>query len=243
MQESILSKLTNSWKNFVRPKTDNHAIETLTSYIKDTEHEELAVITALKAHLDLMQDNSVRNSQTLNRYAVLNRSILRLIIDIEALASVSQQAIAPQSKQKLLLEDLMKEIAVSTQNEFEAKQVSLSWNIKKGTTLIGDAIQLKHMFIEILSMILHRCKKLDHISITGQYESKCVSVTFRAGPFNSVPTAEFLPWRLGELHLIPTNGDGIGLATIDAMARLQHGKLSITGFRTERQVYKLILNS
>lgn len=241
MRESILSKMKKSWRHLVCRKSDNQTIETLTSYIKDTEHEELTVITALKAHLDLMHDELKRNSQPLSRFAILNRSVMRLINDIESMASVSQQAIATQLNQKLVLEDLIKEIEVSTKSEFIEKEVSLSWNIKKGTVLIGNAIQMKHMLTEIIYNILHSCKKLDNINITGQEQKKCVSMTFSANP---IPTeTDYIPWRLGELRLLPTNGDGIGLATVAAMARLQHGQLSITGFKTEKQVFKLIFCS
>ncbi|MBP7861739.1 HAMP domain-containing histidine kinase [bacterium] len=241
MRESILSKMKKSWKHLVCRKADNQNIETLTSYIMDTEHEELSVITALKAHLDLMQDELARNSQPLSRFVILNRSIIRLISDIESLTSVSQQAIAEPQKQKLVLEDLLKEIEISTQPEFSEKEVSLSWNIKKGTVLIGNAIQMKHMLTEIIYNILHGCKKLDNINITGQEKKRCVSMTFSANPIPTV--TDYIPWRLGELRLIPSNGDGIGLATIAAMAKLQHGQLSITGFKTEKQVFKLVFCS
>ncbi len=238
MRESILSKMKKSWGHLVCSKTDNQAIETLTSYIKDTEHDELTVITALKAHLDLMHDELRRNSQPLSRFAILNRSVMRLINDIESMASVSQQAIATQVNQKLLLEDLIKEVEASTQDELSEKEVTLSWNIKKGTFLMGNAIQMKHMLSEIIFNILHGCKRLDNINITGQEQKKCVSMTFSANP---IPReTNYVPWRLGELRLIPANGDGIGLATVAAMARLQHGQLSITGFKTEKQVFKLI---
>lgn len=238
MHESILSKMKKSWRHLVCSKTDNHTIETLTSYMKDTEHEELTVITTLKAHLDLMHDELRRNSQPLTRFAILNRSVMRLKNDIEAMASVSQQAIATQLNQKLLLEDLIQEVEVSTQAELGEKEVTLSWNIKKGTVLMGNAIQMKHMLTEIIYNILHGCKRLDNINITGYEQNKCVSMTFSANP---IPTeTNYIPWRLGELRLIPSNGDGIGLATVAAMARLQHGQLSITGFRTENQVFKLI---
>ncbi|MDX2105801.1 MAG: hypothetical protein SFY67_05305 [Candidatus Melainabacteria bacterium] len=241
MHESILNKLTSSWKRLFSPKKDNDSMETLTAYLKDAEHEELTVITALRAHLDLMHDEQIRNSMPVNRFDVLNRSIMRLISDIEALACISQQAIVPQKQHMFLLEDLMREIEASTQLEFEDKEVTLSWNIKKGTTLLCNANQMKHMLCEIILAILSQCKKLDIVRVTGHFEKRCVTLTF-TGALQETKT-EFLPWRLGELHLIPSNGDGIAMSTIDAMARLQHGRLSINGFRTENQVYKLIFNT
>ncbi len=241
MPNSMKKNLTKMWKMLTGCKSDDKAMETLTSYIKDAEHEELSVITALKAHIDLMHDEQVRNNLPVGRFEVLNRSIFRLIADIESLSTITEHATSPQSKRKLLVEDLIQEIAISTKAEFADKEVSLSWDIDKGTILVGEAMQMKHMLTEILFTILHKCKKLDNIEIKGKSEKKLVTLTFNAG----IPALEsnFKPWRLGELRTIPTNGDGIGLATVDAMARLQNGRLSITSFGTEKQMYKLVFNN
>ena len=36
------------------------AMDTLTAFVRDAEHDSLAVVTALQAHIDLLHDEQVR---------------------------------------------------------------------------------------------------------------------------------------------------------------------------------------
>src|SRR5690606_37957934 len=98
--------------------------------------------------IDLLHDEQVRNNMPVDRFAVLNRSIARLIMDTTVLASVSELAQTPRSKQRQTLEQLVQEIADETQSAFSNSQVSLSCEIVKGTSLIGNAGSLKTMIKE-----------------------------------------------------------------------------------------------
>src|SRR4029453_8993345 len=143
MNDSKLTVATNSRKRVPMLKPEETAIYTLTAFVRDAEHDLLSVVTALQAHMDLLYFDLVNNHMPVDRIAVMNRSIARLISDTTVLASVSELALASRSTEKLMLDGLMQEIAEETRSAFSSTQVSLSYHIAKGTSLFGNASSLK----------------------------------------------------------------------------------------------------
>ncbi len=217
--------------------SDGRTIETLTAFVLDAEHDILSVVTALQAHIDLLHDEFVRNHIPAERFGVLDQAMARLISDTTDLASVSELARAPRSKQPLMLETLMHEIAAETRSAFSKSQVSLSCEIAKGTTLLGDAVNVKTMVTKMVMSLLQRCRVLETLKIVGLTHNKRVSLSFSIGL--EANNSNFRPWRLGELRLLSTNGEGIGLSAVDAMARLHHGQLSVSELPKDREGYRL----
>lgn len=222
--------------------SDERAIDTLTAFVRDAEHDILSVVTALQAHIDVLHDEQVRKQMPIDRFAVLNRAITRLITDTTALAAISELARTPRSEQKVVLAVLMQEIAAELRSEFTKSRVLLSCDIATGTTLIGDVGPVKTMITAMVVALLHKCHFLETVRIVGLTDHKRVTLSFdignqpRKGTFSR---GAFEPWRLGELRLLPTNGEGISLSAVDALARLHHGQLSVTTLPNERQAYRL----
>lgn len=219
-------------------KSPERSLDTLSAFVKDAEHDILSVITALQAHIDLLHDEQVRNHMSVDRFAILNRSIARLVTDAISLSSVSELAHAPQSKGKVILDLLMQEIAAETRSVFSKSQVSLSCTIAAGTSLIGDADSVKTMITVLLLTILRQCRLLETISIVGMADSdERVILSFNTGKESckGMPS----PWRLGELRLMPTSGEGIELSAVAAMAKLHHGQLSVSTPQNEPGEYWL----
>ena len=240
MNKSILTKLSDSWKRFTKSQPEEEALDTLSAFVKDTEHEMIAVVTALQAHIDLLHGEQIINRLSVDRFAVLNRAMDRLISDTSVLASVSDLAQTPLAVEKLTLKGLVQEIADETQPAFKKSQVSLSCDIAKNTTLTGNAGSLKIMITKIVLAILAKCHQMETVRIVGLTDNKRVSLSFDIGLEANL--AEFTPWQLGKLRLFPTNGDGITLSSVDAMARLYHGHLSVSTSSDQRHGYKLNFN-
>jgi signal transduction histidine kinase len=224
---------------WLQPK--EKAIETLTAFVLDTEHDLLAVITALQAHIDLLRDEQTLRDLPVDRFVFLNRGMDRLVADANALAAVSALARGKRSKSKQLLNKLMQEIAAETQEAFSANRVSFFYNIAEGTTLSGNADALKEMITKMVLTVLHACHKLETVSVVGITLKKRVSLSCEPGLEASDGT--FKAWQLGELRLIPMNGDGLSMSAIDAMARLHHGQLSVVTLPDQRHGFKLTLKS
>jgi signal transduction histidine kinase len=229
--------LPNSWRRLLCLKTDNKAMGTLAAFVQDTEHELFTVITALQAHVDLLYGEQLSNHLPLERFTIVNRAIARIIRDTAILASITELAKLPQSKQKIMLEGLMQEIITETQLAFSNSEVSLTCKIAKGTTLIGNAAPLKTMITDMLLTVLDKCYKFETITIKGSTNKKRVSLSFVTGLEDS--KSIFKPWQLGKLRLTPSNGEGISLSAVDAMARLQRGRLSMSTAPDQRHGYKL----
>ena len=238
MINSIAKVLTKLWKRFPWVKSDERSIDTLTAFVRDSEHDVLSVVTALQAHLDLLHNEQERNHISVSRFAVLDRAVARIIADMTVLAAISEQVLIPKSRQKQMLDGLIKEIAQETQADFSESQVSLSCNIAAGTTLIGNADALKVMIRGMLLAVLRKSHEFETVKIVGFTDQKRVSLSIGTGLNNNDGT--FKPWKLGELHTAPTNGEGINLAAVDAMARLHDGQLTVTSTPGERRGYRLI---
>jgi light-regulated signal transduction histidine kinase (bacteriophytochrome) len=237
MNDSKLPTVVNSWNLFPWLEPQEKAIDTLTAFIRDAEHELLSVVTALRAHIDLLYEEQVLNEQNVDRFSIVNQTIDRLITDGDVLASVSKLAQTPRTNQKQKLEELMQEIAVETRSAFSSKEVSLSCEIAAGTTLIGNAAPLKLMITGMLLAFLHKCHRLDTVRIVGVTNKRRVFLSFNTGLESG--ECVFKPWQLGELRLSPMNGDGIQLSAVDAMARLHHGLLAVRTLPNYRQEYRL----
>lgn len=225
----------NDLNNAVSPQV--RSIDTLAAFVQDAEHDLLSVVTALQANLDLLHDEQVRNQLPVSRFAALNRAIARIVTDTTVLASISELALAPRSKRKLALAALMEEIVAETESAFSQNQVSLSCDIATGTTLLGEAVPVKSMITAMILALLDQCVLMDTISIVGLTDGNQVTISFDIG--REVNESKFKPWRLGELRLMPINGDTIGLAAVAAMARLQHGQLSASTRPNLSHGYKL----
>lgn len=238
MNDSKMTAMGHLWKCFPRLEPEEKAIDTLTSFVRDAEHELLSVVTALQAHVDLLYDEQARDHRDVDRFCVVNRTIARLITDTNTLVYISEQAKAPRSNQKQMLEGLMQEIVSDTRSAFSISQVLLSCDIAAGTILIGNAGPLKLMITGMLLTVLNKCHKLDIIRVVGATDNRRVSLSFDAGSQDG--GGVFEPWRLGKLRLMPLNGEGIGLSAIDAMARLHHGQLTVRTLSDERHGYRLI---
>jgi signal transduction histidine kinase len=221
--------------NFI--SSEERAIDTLTAFVQDAEHDILAVVTALQAHIDLLHDECLRNHMPADRFVVLNRSMTRLVADMIDLASISEAANSPRSKHKLVLESIMQEITAETRLAFSKSNVLLSSDIAAGTTLVGDADPVKAMITRVVLSLLEKCTLLETVKIVGLTQNKRVSLSFSIGLESAKGT--FKSWQLGELRSMSTNGEGIGLSAVDAMARLHHGHLSVGSQPNERHSYKL----
>lgn len=213
------------------------ALDTLTAFVRDTEHDLLSVVTALQAHIDLLHDELVRNHIPVERFAVLNRAVARLITDTTVLASIADIARIPRSKETLVLDSLMQEIAQETRAAFSKNQVSLSYDIAKGTTLVGDSVPLKAMIMGMVLAVLHKCPLLETVRVVGLTDRNRVTLSFDIGM--EANKGVFKPWRLGELRLAPTNGEGVSLAAVDSIARLHRGHLSVSSSVDRQPGYKL----
>jgi len=221
-------------------QTEERTIDTLTAFVRDAEHDVLSVVMALQAHIDLLHDEQKRNHMSVIRFAVLNRAIARIITDITTLAAISELVMTPRSKQKQMLEGLMQEITVETQSAFNISRVALSCNIAAGTILIGNAAALKVMITGMVLAVLHKSHEFETVRIVGLTHKKRVSLSFDIG--SEASENVFKPWKLGELRLIPTNGEGVSVAAVDAMARLHDGQLTVRTLSDQRHGYKLIFN-
>ncbi len=221
--------------------SESKPMDTLAAFICDAEHDFLSVITALQAQVDLLYEEQVRNHMPVERFAILNRAIVRLISDASAIASLSRLAHAPRSKQRISVESLMKEVAAETRSAFVDSKVAFSFDIAGGTTLIGDAAPLKTMITDTVLVLLQKCKLLETLRVVGCTDQKNVALFFDISmkPNECIPS----PWRLGELRLIPTNGEGIKLAAVDGMARLHGGELSVSTGPDKRSAYRLIFKT
>lgn len=237
MTAAMLSKLSQSWKRLSRLQSEESALDTLSAFVKDSEHEMLSVITALQAHIDLLHDEQVRNKLPIARFDVLNHAVSRLVKGTGILATVSTEAKTPKPKTKQVLQKLVQDVVEETTAAFKLSKVSIKCDLAEGATLVGNADLLKIMIKEIILVILPTCQELDTLNIVGHSLKKCISLAFDVGALPN--SREFLPWQLGNLRLLPTNGEGITLSAVDAVAKLNNGFLSIRGAADDRKGYKL----
>jgi len=212
-------------------------METLTAFVRDAEHEMLSVANSLQAQIDLLQREQAEGEGSVTRFNGIDRAIARLIADTNILGAVSQLSMLPRSKRKQKLEILMREIVSDMKLDFVDNQVAFSCDISAAISLSGSKAALKLMFREMVTALLNECQKLETIRIIGKTDKKNVSLSFDTGTKNKL--CKFEPWQLGELRLVPVNGDGISLAAIDAIARLHKGQLSVKSLPNHRHEYRL----
>lgn len=237
MNNSMLSKRSNpgSPRNGIKPVETR--METLTAFIRDTEHELLSLVTEIQAHLDLLHGEQIRNKLPVDRFALLNHAVERLTTDTAVLASVSEIAQKPQPKKKLLLQKLMQEVVGETTAEFDTCKVGLTSEIVDRTILSGNAAALKFMITRLILAVLHECKQAETVIMRGLTRNGRIVLLFDRGSKDE--ESEFKTWRLGKLHLLPQNGDGIALSAVDAIARFYHGHLCVRNTPDLRAEYRL----
>lgn len=222
-------------------KHERQSTEVLAAFVRDAEQDILSVVTTLQAHVDLLHDELERSNMPVTRFIVLNRAIARIATDITILTAFSDHVRLARSNQPQNVDELMKQIATETQAAFEVSQVSLDCNIAEGASLIGCPTSLKTMFTAMVLAVLHNAQESDTVTVIGKTHDR--KLTLSVDTAGGKPRGVFDPWRLGELHLVPTNSDSISLAAIDAMARIHHGRLSVSTLGDSRHGYRLTFDA
>lgn len=235
MKNSIRPFLFNLSKWF--PWIHKQRTDTLTAFVRDTEHDVLSAVAALQANVDVLQGEHERNQLPVARFLVLNKAIARITRDMIALADVSELVLTRPSTQKQSLSKLMEEITHETESLFTLSNVTLSCTVLRDATLIGAADSLKVMITGVVLVVLAKCPEFETVWISGRVDNDCISLSFNSGLQSD--EGVFKPWQLGELRLDPTNGEGINLATVEALARLHFAQLSRSTLSNLRHGYKL----
>ncbi len=235
------SKLLNRLMQSPWSQYDRKAMDILAAFIHDAEHEMKTVITALQAHIDLWHHEQSLNYVSQERYGVLNRAVARLISDTNILAAVTELTTTPQVNTRIKLQGLIEEITDETRSNFREQDVFINANITSESSLNGSAIALKLMLKETVLALLQECKKKETISITGQTEKKGMSLIFETGADEN--HGKFEDWQLGKLRLNPSNGEGISLAAVDAIARMHRGQLAVKTSKNQRHEYRLLFSN
>ncbi len=197
----------------------------------------IATATALQAHIDLLYDEQIRNRLPIDRFDVLNHAVGRLVRDTGILATVAAEAKSPVAHQRWSLKKLIQDVVEETKAALSISKVSLQCVIPDNVTVKGNDEILKMMIKELVLVVLPTCHELDTLSIIGLSFQKRISLSFEIS--STINNREFLSWQLGSLSLIPTNGEGIMLSAVDAMAKLNNGFLSVRGSTDNRKAYKL----
>lgn len=231
----------NELRTIAVKKNHATALDTITLLVRDTEHEFITIITALQAHIDLMQMEQSRNKLVTDRIAVLNRATARILKNTTALLAVSEEAQAPQSRRKVRLQMLMDEITADTILAFQKSKVALSCDIAAGTILAGRTSPVKLMIKSVVLAVLDKCHERETVQVVALKQKNRISLSVDTG--SGADNGTFKPWNLGKLRLMPTNGEGIALAAVDAMARLHHGSLRVATRPDQRHRYKLVFQS
>lgn len=241
MNKNEFSAKSKPWFSMPWCKHQEKSIDTLTSFVQDIEHEVMSVLTVLQAQIDLLHEEQLKNDRPVDRFPGMNRSVSRLISDTYALASIAELAKLPRCKDKVDLGKLINEVVAETQLDFSRAQVTVSCAIPNNTVFTGNASSLKQMIKGLLIVSLQKCQAFDTVTVTAwtNKNSVVLSCDSRKGDMNSV----FQPWRVGHLQSVPTNGDGIRLSAIDAMARMHHGELNICRTPDLQDAYKLVFES
>ncbi len=197
----------------------------------------ISATTALQAHLDLLHGEQLRNRLPVDRFDVLNHAVGRLIKDAGILATVASEAESPGARRRWSLKKLIQDVVEETSAALSISKVSLQFDIPENATVVGNDGLLKMMIKEIVLVILPTCRELETLNIIGLSLQKRISLSFEIG--SVLNNREFLSWQLGSLRLLPTNGEGIMLSAVDAMAKLNNGFLSVRGSTDNRKGYKL----
>lgn len=244
--EGTMSKTKNKTKAdwcLRLPWTDpgKRSLDILTDFIIDAEHELIAVVTALQAHIDLLEAGLTKTEDAPERFAAINRAVSRLLADTAALASISELTKQGHSKEKSSLCLLVNETMSEMQVPIRDAQVIVSCDIPETAKVTASSSSLKLMLKALLLEILHKCDKQGTLRISALRKSRSVSIAFDTG--RGAKESNFHSWRLGELHMRPTNGEGIRLAAIAAMARINHGYLSVCNLTDLPDEYSLTFES
>lgn len=221
-------------------KPEDKALGTLTAFIRDAEHEFLEIITALQAHIDLLHEQQENNHEFADRFAVLDRTVARLIADTVVLASVAACTDVPKAKVTVPLKMVLQQVIDEIGPVDGSARISLN-DLSGNTTIIGNPALLKVMLTVMIRAILQKYRTRETVNVVESRNKKRLTLSFDIGL--AVHEGTFTPWRLGELRSQPTNGEGISLAAVDAMARLQRGELHVRNLQDNQADYRLTFNS
>jgi hypothetical protein len=167
MTNPILSRLANTWKRLSNPQADDLAIATLGAFVKDNEHEMASVVTALQAHIDLIHDEQIRNNIPVDRFAIVDRLITRLISNTNILASVAAQAQRSVATQKLSLDQVLFQIIEDSSEQFKLGRINVHCDIAKGLVLVCNAVALNAMVKGVISSVIDQCHEQETVMIVA----------------------------------------------------------------------------
>lgn len=211
------------------------SVEQLKQFTADASHELRSPLTAIKTTLAVMQSHPERFHQAdvekLAAIASSTAQMTRLVEDLLLLARLDGKAITQQWI-KIPIDEIIEDLLEFAELEAEAKNITLASHLLPNVLVLGDALQLKRLFANLINNALQYTPSggkitvfLELVEDNGIFTIKDTGIGIAA---EDLPKVFDRLWRGDKARVHREGGTGLGMAIAQTIAQTHGGNISVT---------------
>jgi len=229
----LVSGLGGVWLTRQAMQPIEESFQRLQQFTADASHELRNPLMAIKSNaaVALRYPEGMRAADTEKFQAIASatRQMTRLTEDLLLLARTDRHL--QQNWQSIDLTETLQYLVQLYQPQAEAKQIRLESDIAAALHLTGDALQLTHLFTNLLVNALYYTSEKGIVGICAYQKGAYVLVDIQDTGVGILPEQiEYIFdrfWRADSSRSYSSGGAGLGLAIAQSVAQAHGGSISV----------------
>ncbi|WP_242219721.1 two-component system histidine kinase PnpS [Bacillus cereus group sp. BfR-BA-01380] len=228
----------HEWKGIVLVFHDITELKKLEQMRKDflanVSHELKTPITSIKGFSETLLDGAMENQQFREHFLhiILKESdrMQALIEDLLDLSKIEQQEF--QLNMGVVdVKELLEEVGMILDNKAADKDIHLHVDVNEHVSVIGDAVRLKQVFINLMNNAILYTPAGGAVSVTFSHDSQNVYIkvsdTGVGIEKEEIPRIFERFYRVDKARSRNTGGTGLGLSIVKHLVEAHHGMITV----------------
>jgi len=224
------------------------SVEQLKQFTADASHELRSPLTAIKTTLAVMQSHPERFHQAdvekLEAIASSTTQMTRLVEDLLLLARLDGKTITHQWL-KVPIDEIIEDLLAFAELEAEAKNITLTSELLPNVFVLGDALQLKRLFANLINNAFQYTPSGGKITVALELEEDHGIFTVKDTGIGiaeeDLPRVFDRLWRGDKARVYREGGTGLGMAIAQTIAQTHGGNIFVTSELGVGSCFKVVL--
>lgn len=230
-----LSAIGSMWLTRQSLKPVEESFEQLKQFTADASHELRNPLTAIVTSIEVMQSHPERihplDVKKLTAIASASNQMTRLVEDLLLLTRIDVTATAATKHISIPLDEVLEDLVDAMEAQVEAKGLSLKVDIQPNIYVMGDGVQLRRLFANLIDNAIHYTPSGGTLKILMTKQERSVMVSVADTGIGIAPEQLKLVfhrfWRADTARSWCDGGLGMGLAIAQGITHAHGGGITV----------------